>query len=202
MWVARVGPQTSPAHLLEDQLTFAAARDYADRVALLFAARRRSGRGLPATRRSAAAGARARGRDRIGRIPDLLLAAGAAPLALDPVETLLAACMRGDGEAVRAVATPGVVEEAIRRHPTGVREAAAHRRPEGVRLLHGLGFNVDHLQRNTALHEAAWNGDRPMVELLLALGANPTLRDTEFGGTPAGWARHNGHPEIAALLPD
>jgi hypothetical protein len=40
----------------------------------------------------------------------------------------------------------------------------------------------------TALHSAAWNGDAKMVELLLARGADPTIRDRQYNGTPAGWA--------------
>jgi hypothetical protein len=40
----------------------------------------------------------------------------------------------------------------------------------------------------TALHSAAWNGDAGMVELLLGRGADPTIRDRQYGGTPAGWA--------------
>ena len=40
----------------------------------------------------------------------------------------------------------------------------------------------------TPLHSAAWNGDRPMVELLLARGADPTLRDRQYDATAAGWA--------------
>ena len=40
----------------------------------------------------------------------------------------------------------------------------------------------------TCLHAAAWRGDLPMVELLLARGADPTLLDDEHHNTPAGWA--------------
>ena len=42
--------------------------------------------------------------------------------------------------------------------------------------------------RQTALHEAAWNGDLPMVELLLQAGADPLARDGEHDATPRGWA--------------
>ena len=40
----------------------------------------------------------------------------------------------------------------------------------------------------TALHSAAWNGDLPMVKLLVAAGANVAARDPEHDNTPAGWA--------------
>jgi ankyrin repeat protein len=42
--------------------------------------------------------------------------------------------------------------------------------------------------RHTALHSAAWNGDLPMVKLLLAAGADPAARDDEHDGTPRDWA--------------
>jgi hypothetical protein len=40
----------------------------------------------------------------------------------------------------------------------------------------------------TALHVAAVNGRRAVVEVLLAAGAELNARDDEFGATPAGWA--------------
>ena len=40
----------------------------------------------------------------------------------------------------------------------------------------------------TAVHVAALQGHREVVELLLASGAEVNARDDEFGATPAGWA--------------
>lgn len=42
--------------------------------------------------------------------------------------------------------------------------------------------------RHTALHSAAWNGDLRMVQMLIAAGADPALRDEQYDGTPLGWA--------------
>jgi ankyrin repeat protein len=42
--------------------------------------------------------------------------------------------------------------------------------------------------RHTALHSAAWNGDLTMVKILVAGGADPTLRDAQYDATAAGWA--------------
>ena len=42
--------------------------------------------------------------------------------------------------------------------------------------------------RQTALHSAAWNGDLEMVQLLVANGAELSVRDEEHGNTPQGWA--------------
>lgn len=52
----------------------------------------------------------------------------------------------------------------------------------------------------TALHNAAINGHRAMVEALLARGADPTIKDTKIGALPAGWAAHAGKTEIVELL--
>jgi ankyrin repeat protein len=40
----------------------------------------------------------------------------------------------------------------------------------------------------TALHYAAFDGLRDIVQLLLDRGANINSRDSQFGATPAGWA--------------
>jgi ankyrin repeat protein len=52
----------------------------------------------------------------------------------------------------------------------------------------------------TGLHSAAMDGHQPMVEYLLARGADPRLKDHKARSTPAGWAEHSGHPEIKELL--
>jgi uncharacterized protein len=52
----------------------------------------------------------------------------------------------------------------------------------------------------TALHYAAFNGQRAMVNFLLARGADVNMKDTKIGQTPAGWADHAKHVEIRDLL--
>jgi hypothetical protein len=52
----------------------------------------------------------------------------------------------------------------------------------------------------TALHEAAARGYGGLVRLLLDHGADARIVEPHFGGTAADWARHGGHPDIAALL--
>ena len=52
----------------------------------------------------------------------------------------------------------------------------------------------------TAIHQAAFVGDRELVDLLLARGANPTLRDLRFDGTAAGWAYANEHEALGQHL--
>ena len=52
----------------------------------------------------------------------------------------------------------------------------------------------------TALHQAAIDGNAPLVDVLLARGANPQLRDNMFDGTASGWANAGGHAELARHL--
>src|SRR5262249_29574852 len=54
-----------------------------------------------------------------------------------------------------------------------------------------LGFDLSPLGRNTPLHDAAWAGDLETVKLLVELGADTSIRDPHYGGTPLGWAAHN-----------
>jgi ankyrin repeat protein len=53
-----------------------------------------------------------------------------------------------------------------------------------------LGFDINEIRRTAPLHDAASGGHLEMVKLLIELGANPLARDTEFGGTPRGWANY------------
>lgn len=52
----------------------------------------------------------------------------------------------------------------------------------------------------TPLHQAALIGNRELVDLLLAYGARPDTQDVLWHGTPAGWAAHEGHKELAEYL--
>jgi ankyrin repeat protein len=52
----------------------------------------------------------------------------------------------------------------------------------------------------TGLHYAALNGHRPMVEYLLAHGADRSIKDTKVDSTAVGWAEHGGHHHLLDLL--
>lgn len=52
----------------------------------------------------------------------------------------------------------------------------------------------------TPLHFAVQFDRASTVELLLARGADPEIRDDIHWGTPLGWAGHQGRDEIARLL--
>ena len=50
------------------------------------------------------------------------------------------------------------------------------------------------------LHLAAQSGQEEAVDLLLELGADPTIRDAIYNGTAAGWAAHGCRPDLADRL--
>ena len=54
--------------------------------------------------------------------------------------------------------------------------------------------------RGTALHAAVWRGNRELVEWLIGLGADATIRDGLANSDAAGWARHHGHGELVEVL--
>ena len=63
-----------------------------------------------------------------------------------------------------------------------------------------MNSRVDGQSRQTVLHAAAWNGDLPMVRLLVESGADISARDEEHHSTPRQWAetairiRNDPHP--------
>jgi hypothetical protein len=80
--------------------------------------------------------------------------------------------------------------------------AARYGRVESVEALLETGIGISdrmtsHPYEPTILHQAAWFGQRALAEWLIAHGADPTIRDTQHNGTPAGWAKYGEHPEHA-----
>lgn len=66
-------------------------------------------------------------------------------------------------------------------------------------LRHDFGA-TRHGHAATALHLAAQYGGLSCLRLLLARGAEPTIRDAAYNATPLGWAEHGGANEAAAIL--
>lgn len=95
----------------------------------------------------------------------------------------------GDRDMLAALAES---EPEIVRRDAVLLAAVEHRRHELVRWLLGQGANANarrsNLSRQTALHNAAWNGDLDMVQLLVDHGADLHARDGEHDNTPRGWA--------------
>ncbi len=130
------------------------------------------------------------------QVVEMLRDAGATPA--DDVQHFLGDCMNGRRGDV------SLAPAAIARRPFHLATAADRGRLDAVRLMAGLGFDVNapdgYPHHATALHYAAFNGDAAMVDLLLERGADRTVTDSSFRSTPAGWADHAGHTDLAARL--
>lgn len=152
------------------------------------------------------------------RVADLLLSRGARGF------TLIAAAALGKLEAVKAMIESGADPYAQRRrgapgspddewppdsaHMQGdvlsdaLYSAARNGHASVVAYLLDAGAQIDAkgFFGATGLHWATINGHRDTVDLLLARGANVTIRDARFNATPEDWAKEGGHLEIAAAL--
>lgn len=199
-WAARLGPRAaSAADYLQLNLEFAAARGFAERVRLLLehgvdprgSSRHPAMHGRTPYELAERAGNR--------EITELLLAAGAEPVDIDPVERFVGACMRADGAEVRRTRTDELVR-AAQTHRAPLAEAARLGRADAIRLMLDVGFDINAMGRATPLHEAAFFGHLDVVRELIGRGADPTIRDPEFDATALGWAEYAAQDEVAAYL--
>jgi ankyrin repeat protein len=191
VWHARLAPNhPTPRQNAEDCLMWAALHGFAHRIELLVGAGvDPDGRGTEhpvLQRRGALEVALGHGH---GEAAEVLRAAGAREPELSEAERVEVAYMAAD-PSVTAPPPPGLIVR-----------AAASGKAAAVALLLERGADPNAMPgRATALHEAAFRGDRDLVDLLLAAGADPTLRDREFDADAAGWAAHAGHTALAAHL--
>ena len=152
-------------------------------------------RGVKVDRRAAdgesvmAAAVRAGNRE----VADLLLARE-VPDDSTPMDALIGRCLADDAEGAKEVLAgqPSLLERVDRRDADELVRAAARGAVAQVRLLLACGFPPDVVGEAgaTALQMAAWRGQVPMVERLLAHGASPMKRDELYGETARGWAEH------------
>ena len=200
-WARRLTPRaTTPVEMLEDELAFACANDFADRAELLLGKDvDPDGRGTSHPIHGGRSNYELAHANGGRRICSLLADAGAAIPTSGPVEDLLSALMAGEDP---RGASPDQLAAARQRDPAAVKRATELGRPSTIRLLVALGWDVNARQRTTALHSAAWDGRKDLVDLLLELGADPRIVDTGFNATPGGWAEHGGQPALAAYLHD
>lgn len=194
----------SPADLVRKLLEWALTHDQRQRVALL------ASRGVDVTGPLIGKSTPLEIALRNGHceLAELLRSIGARPPQLDPVEKFISAALAGDADAV-AVTAPQIVAAAQKSRPALVVWATAQGRPEAIKLLANKGFDVNAFGRSdlpaeepwqTALHAAVELGREDLIRLLLELGAEKSLRDSRFDGTPLDWAIHFGRPELYELL--
>jgi ketosteroid isomerase-like protein len=194
--------QDSPRKMLEDLLIAAASHGLTDRVRGLLA------RGVDPEGRETKHPIY-RGRSPVQEaalnghmdIVSLLVDAGAS-WEHDQVDELIATAMSGDPAGVERLlaADPGLRERAIERCPDQLVRAAEQNSYDAVAALIDLGFDVNARSRTAPLHEAAMRGNVRVIRLLVDHGADPSIHDTGYDATPAGWAEHHGQHEAQQLL--
>lgn len=135
-------------------------------------------------------------------IAELLAGAGAETTMADPSSWFIGALFSADRQRVeRALATdPTLLQRVLAERGDLIARATELDRPSAISLLLDLGFDINHRQRTTALHEAAWRGNLPLVQFLVEHGADPQIVDESHDSTPRGWAEHNGRPQVVAYL--
>jgi ankyrin repeat protein len=113
-----------------------------------------------------------------------------APMALDGVDGLIAACARDDAAAIRSISErePAQVQALVARGGTLLAEFAGVGNAAGVERLLDLGVDVNAVYTqgdpyfgippfSTALHVAAWRSEPATVSVLIERGAAVDIRD-------------------------
>lgn len=144
----------------------------------------------------------------------------------NPNEAISGALVHGEFEAVNSLVARGATIDLPVAAATGrleeARRAAASASAEDRHLGLALAAQFGHLaivkllldsgedpnrfnpqgahSHSTPLHQAAFAGHDNTVRLLVEHGARPDIKDILWDATPADWAYHGGHAEIAAYL--
>lgn len=157
-----------------------------------------------------------------GDILDLLESRGFVPRYDQPLDSLVAACARGDAARAQGLIAeiPFLLSQLLRIGGTLLARFAGAGNLEGVRCLLDLGIPVDDLwpdgdpyweltRNSTALHVAAWRARHDIVRELIARGADVSTTDAR-GRTPlqlavractdSYWKNRRGPDSVAALL--
>lgn len=124
---------------------------------------------------------------------------GGRPAPLSGADAFQAACLRHDAAAARALAAD---EPALVSDPKPLLAAAMFGDLKAVDLLLELGADVHGLDADgiSPLHRAVQSGSPPLVDRLLAAGADPNLRERKWRGTPLSWAAVLGRPQLFERL--
>lgn len=200
VWFQRLGDRMrTPERMLAVQLKRAVEYDHADRVELLA----RHGVELDQVdERTGHTPYQLALLSGNARMAQLLLECGAEEVTLHDLDAFAAACMLADEERARALLARDstLVERLGERRAELLNRAAGDGRSDALRLMAGLGFDVNEVRGTAPLHQAAWAGHVEAAALLIELGADPRLRDQKYDSTPLGWARFNQQAQIAAFL--
>jgi ankyrin repeat protein len=135
-------------------------------------------------------------------IAEFLLAHGATRKQFAEVDDFASACLAGDAERARSLLSrsPHLLTQLGHRETELLQLAAESDKRDAIRLMVELGFDLNRVQRTTPLHHAAMTGRLEMAKLLIELGADPLIKDTEFNARPIGWAKYGEKTEVADFL--
>jgi ankyrin repeat protein len=201
-WLTRLNdPAFSPSSLLVIELCAAAQHNFSERVQLLI--ERGVDVNTPGLRNGRTPYEEA---VRAGNheVAEYLLNHGATKLELGPLEAFTLACINGRREEARARLSedPSLLERLGQKGRVDMLHRAVDRKQrEGIRLIVELGVDINAMIPGTGfdrsvLHNSAGWAGLEMVKFLIALGADPGLRDLTFHSTPIGWAFHNHQRDV------
>ncbi len=189
-WVA------SPGDMLAYQLQWAARWNYPDRVRLLIE------NGADANRPSNRPAARTPYGEAIFHgneaIAEYLAACGAETSPLDDLDRFAGACINGDADRARALLArdPSLIEKPGERGKALMENAVGSDNRDAVRLMAGLGFDVNAF----GMHDAARYGHLEMIKLLVELGADTALKDSSHAISALGYASHYQQDHVIEYL--
>lgn len=200
VWTRRLGSHLdAPGEMLQQQMGWAAKYDQFERLRLLVEHGVDVNRADTRLQRTPYELALLHGNTKIA---EYLLAHGAKETGLSDLDAFAAACLGGDETSARSLLMKNktLIEQLGERRTELLQLAAQNDKRDAVRLMKDLGFNLNGVKRTTALHHAAMSGHLEMAKLLIELGADPQICDTEFNATPLGWAQYGEQTEVADFL--
>jgi ankyrin repeat protein len=199
-WIKRVGDRLSPQQSLQWELLRAAREGQFEKVKLLVEHGVDLTQPVGGQNRTPYEEAVLGGNDEIA---EYLLQQGARCIDLNEKERFAAACVAGRRDEAFAILrqNPKLIEEIGEQGRSEiVHKAAGSGRPEALRLAAELRFDLNAVTVGTAMHNAAWANRVDVIKLLIELGADPSIRDGTYNGTPLDWAEYNQQPDAAECL--
>ena len=200
VWFRRLGNQLgTPSEMLQQQMAWAAKYNQLERMKLLVK------HGVDVNAPDTRFGRTAYELAVLHANSDIagyLLAHGATQSQLSDADAFAAACSSADESQARALLAndPSLLEQLGGERAELLQLAAEGDQRDAIRLMAKLGFDLNEVKRTTALHHAAMCGHLQMAKLLIELGADPLIRDTEFNARPLGWAEYGEQTEVAEFL--
>lgn len=125
---------------------------------------------------------------------------------LSPGDQMFAAAHEGDTRKIKDLLASGKIknidETFAGSEMTALQRAVQKRHYDAITLLIAAGANVNHVTTDmtTAIHIAAYQGDRKAAEMLIAAGADVNASERANRFRPLHLALWKGHPDVAKVL--